>query len=68
MSTAPKDSVAPIALRQDEGEALWFLGFLATIKASSQTPAGALQSSSISRREARAPRCTCTVVRTNGFM
>jgi quercetin dioxygenase-like cupin family protein len=40
MSTAPKDSVTPIALRQDEGEALWFLGFLATIKASSQTTGG----------------------------
>jgi quercetin dioxygenase-like cupin family protein len=40
MSTAPSDSVAPIALRQDEGEALWFLNFLVTVKASSETTDG----------------------------
>lgn len=40
MSTAPDTSVAPIALRHDEGEALWFLGVLATIKASSETTGG----------------------------
>src|SRR5256885_6316730 len=33
-------TVSPIALRQDEGEALWFLGVLATIKASSETTDG----------------------------
>jgi quercetin dioxygenase-like cupin family protein len=32
--------VAPIALTADEGEALWFLDILATIKASSQSTAG----------------------------
>ena len=32
--------VAPIALAAGEGEALWFLGTLATIKASSETTAG----------------------------
>ncbi len=32
--------IAPIALTGGEGEALWFLGILATIKASSQTTAG----------------------------
>src|SRR5262245_37123311 len=36
MSTA----VAPIALAQDEGEALWFLGTRATIKASAETTDG----------------------------
>ena len=33
-------SVDPIALQQDEGEALWFLGVLATVKASSETTGG----------------------------
>jgi quercetin dioxygenase-like cupin family protein len=37
MSATAKTSVSPIALKQDEGEALWFLGILATIKASRQT-------------------------------
>ena len=32
--------VDPIALQQDEGEALWFLGVLATVKASSETTGG----------------------------
>ena len=32
--------VAPIALQAGEGEALWFLGLLATIKASSETTGG----------------------------
>ena len=33
-------AVEPIALQEDEGEALWFLGALATVKASSETTAG----------------------------
>lgn len=33
-------ALAPIALAKDEGEALWFLGTLATIKASTETTAG----------------------------
>src|SRR5436309_11354862 len=37
MSATAGTAVNPIALRQDEGEALWFLGVLATIKASSET-------------------------------
>jgi quercetin dioxygenase-like cupin family protein len=32
--------VSPIALQQSEGEALWFLGVLATIKASAETTDG----------------------------
>ena len=32
--------VNPIALQQDEGEALWFLGVLATVKASAETTGG----------------------------
>src|SRR5205823_605654 len=39
MSVTPR-TVSPIALRQDEGESLWFLGILATIKASSETTDG----------------------------
>src|SRR5436190_19186775 len=33
-------AVSPITLRQGEGESLWFLGVLATIKASSETTEG----------------------------
>jgi quercetin dioxygenase-like cupin family protein len=40
VSTTSNTPVAPIALGRDEGEALWFLGFLATIKASADTTAG----------------------------
>lgn len=39
-SAEQASAVAPIALAAGEGEALWFLGFLVTIKASSQTTAG----------------------------
>lgn len=40
MTGTTSERVAPIALQQDEGEALWFLGFLVTIKASSETTDG----------------------------
>ena len=40
MSTATSTSATPIALRRDEGEAIWFLGVLATIKASTETTDG----------------------------
>ena len=40
MSATASTAVNPIALRQDEGEALWFLGVLATIKASRETTEG----------------------------
>jgi quercetin dioxygenase-like cupin family protein len=39
-SDANAPMIAPIALSPDQGEALWFLGILATIKASSQSTAG----------------------------
>jgi quercetin dioxygenase-like cupin family protein len=39
MSTA-KPAVAPIALKPGEGESLWFLGVLATIKCSAETTGG----------------------------
>jgi quercetin dioxygenase-like cupin family protein len=39
-STAPRASVAPIALAQGEGEALWAFGGLIDVKASSETTAG----------------------------
>jgi quercetin dioxygenase-like cupin family protein len=38
--TAAGTAASPIALRQGEGEALWFLGSLATIKAESETTQG----------------------------
>jgi len=40
MSATDKRAPSPIALGQEEGEALWFLGFLATIKASAETTEG----------------------------
>jgi quercetin dioxygenase-like cupin family protein len=40
--TTQSNDAAPIALQAGEGEALWFLGFLVTIKASSETTAGAV--------------------------
>ncbi|HMS61706.1 MAG TPA: quercetin 2,3-dioxygenase [Solirubrobacteraceae bacterium] len=38
--TGPTAAVAPIALSPGEGEALWFLGILATIKSSAETTGG----------------------------
>lgn len=40
MATPVKPAVNPIALKQGEGEALWFFGSLAIIKASTETTAG----------------------------
>ena len=40
MSTSNATEIAPIALDAGEGEALWFLGILATIKSSAQTTDG----------------------------
>jgi quercetin dioxygenase-like cupin family protein len=40
MEVVPKQTVNPIALNRDEGEALWFLGELVIIKASAQTTDG----------------------------
>ena len=40
MSATAPTAVNRIAFRQDEGEALWFLGVLATIKASRETTDG----------------------------
>jgi quercetin dioxygenase-like cupin family protein len=40
MSVQSGPTLEPIALRQDEGEAIWAFGVLATIKASSETTAG----------------------------
>ena len=40
MSITESTTVEPIALGRDEGEALWFLGVLATIKSSSESTDG----------------------------
>jgi hypothetical protein len=40
MTTPAKPAVNPIALEQGQGEALWFFGALAIVKASSETTAG----------------------------
>jgi hypothetical protein len=39
MTSTPQTTTAPIALGPGEGEALWFLGTLATLKASSENTA-----------------------------
>jgi quercetin dioxygenase-like cupin family protein len=39
-STTDAPNIPPIALTANEGEALWFLGILATIKASARSTAG----------------------------
>ena len=40
MSATASTALSPVALHKDEGEALWFLGVLATIKASRETTEG----------------------------
>jgi quercetin dioxygenase-like cupin family protein len=40
VSTPGTATIEPIALREGEGEALWFLGVLATVKASAETTGG----------------------------
>src|ERR1700684_1768482 len=40
MSVQATPTVEPIAMRKDEGEAIWAFGVLATIKASSETTEG----------------------------
>ena len=40
MSTTPATAIDPIALGPGEGEALWFLGILATVKSSAATTGG----------------------------
>jgi hypothetical protein len=40
MTDTAGTAISPIALRQTEGEALWFMGALASIKASSETTDG----------------------------
>jgi quercetin dioxygenase-like cupin family protein len=39
---AARSNIAPIALLPGQGEAMWFLGFLVTIKSSTQTTEGAV--------------------------
>ena len=40
MSNAGSTAVEPIALKRDEGDSIWFLGVLGTIKASGETTDG----------------------------
>src|SRR5256885_17120035 len=40
MAPTASTALSPVALHKDEGEALWFLGVLATIKASRETTDG----------------------------
>ena len=42
MSDVARPSLLPIALGIEEGEAFWFFGTLATIKASSETSGGGI--------------------------
>jgi len=59
---------SPIALQPGEGEALWFMDFLATIKASPRKPAAASRSSTTPARKTQAHRCMCITARANGSM
>jgi hypothetical protein len=40
MNATTQQTPAPIALAPDDGEAVWFLGSLATVKASAETTGG----------------------------
>jgi hypothetical protein len=66
MSTEHPATPAPIALQPTEGEALWFMGFLATIKATADETAGRV--AVIHHLGPKTPdrRFTCTTARTNG--
>ncbi len=60
MSNAPERG-RPIVAGPGEGEALWFLGILATVKSSAETTAGARRRDRAPwRRGAPARRCTST--------
>ena len=60
---------SPIALQPDEGEALWFMDFLATIKASAEETGGRVAVIHHSRpRRTQAHRCMCITARANGSM
>ena len=57
MAAPAKPAVDAIALRQGEGEALWFFGALAIVKASRETTAGrvtVIEHLASERRAARA--------------
>jgi len=66
MTATTSKRVAAIALQQDEGEALWFLGFLVTIKASSETTDGRVAVMEHLAPRVPARRCTSTTTRTSG--
>ncbi len=66
MSTVHVPAASPIALQPGDGEALWFMGFLATIKAAAGRPAAASRSSITSAPTTPDHRCMCTTARTNG--
>jgi hypothetical protein len=66
MKTTPSGPASPIALRHDEGEALWFLGGLATIKAASATTNGRVAVIEHLAPKGAGPPLQVIIVRTNG--
>jgi hypothetical protein len=64
--TSVHNGKAPIALPPGEGEALWFLGSLVTLKAADETTDGRVAVlEHYSPRGSGSP-CTCTAARTSG--
>ena len=59
-----RDVLAPAAVAADDGEARWWSGALAVIKASAADTGGALTILEVGSRRTRRGRCTCTSTRT----
>ena len=66
MSTNHVPAPSPIALQPGEGEALWFMDFLATIKASAEETGGRVAVIHHAGPKAQGHHCTCTTVRMSG--
>ena len=66
MSTPGSPSLAPIALKRDEGDALWAFGGLAVIKTSREANDGRVFVVEMLAPGELAHHCTCTIARTSG--
>jgi len=63
------ETTTPIALARDGGEALWFMGSLALVKADSQTTAGRVAViEHVSRPQEADRRFTATLAKMSGSM
>ena len=66
MSDDHQRCACPIALQPDEGEALWFMGMLATIKASTERTGGRVAVIEHTAPYIRVRPCTSTTGKTSG--